>query len=318
MSNKSTRLITLIMLLQRKPNQKASALAKELGISVRSLHRYFNQLEEMGIPVYAERGPHGGFSLVRGYKMPPLVFTPEEAVAVYLGTNLVETIWGNLYAEDAQGALAKLDNVLPDEQLNEIEWAQRSLVTTATNQINHEEVAERLEKLRRAIREHRTVTCIYHTAGEASSETRTIHPYTLLHRWGWWYVVAYCTLREDMRAFRIDRMHKLTLNDSTFNKADDFDIQAYLENEFNNQPLYTIRLRFAPQLESIAHEYRAMWQSREKDSDGKTIVSYQAPDLTWPTRQIISFGPGVEVLEPVQLRQNIAEWALRIYENYNK
>ena len=85
------------MLLQRRPRQKAAELAVELGVSPRTIHRYVVMLDEMGIPVYAERGPHGGFSLARGYEMPPLVFTPEEAVAVHLGTSLVEGMWGRLY-----------------------------------------------------------------------------------------------------------------------------------------------------------------------------------------------------------------------------
>ena len=135
MSQPASRLITLIMLLQRQPNQKGADLANKLGVSVRTLHRYFAALDEMGIPVYTERGPHGGFSLVRGYRMPPLVFSPEEATAVYLGTSLVEGIWGNLYHEAAQGALAKLDNVLPDEQRAEAAWARRSLVTTGLQRI---------------------------------------------------------------------------------------------------------------------------------------------------------------------------------------
>src|SRR5512135_3678638 len=112
------------MLLQRQPNKKASHLAQKLGVSVRSLHRYVGMLDEMGIPVYSERGPYGGFSLVRGYRMPPLVFTPEEAVAVYLGTSLVREMWGRLYEDAAEGAMAKLDNVLPDEQRHEIAWAR--------------------------------------------------------------------------------------------------------------------------------------------------------------------------------------------------
>jgi predicted DNA-binding transcriptional regulator YafY len=64
MSNTATRLITLLMLLQRQPNQKAGKLADELGVSIRSIHRYINMLDDMGIPVYSERGPYGGFSLV--------------------------------------------------------------------------------------------------------------------------------------------------------------------------------------------------------------------------------------------------------------
>jgi predicted DNA-binding transcriptional regulator YafY len=84
------------MLLQRRPNQKAEELARALGVSVRTLHRYMTMLDEMSIPIYSERGPHGGFSLVRGYKLAPLVFTPEQAVAVYLGTSLVGEMWGRL------------------------------------------------------------------------------------------------------------------------------------------------------------------------------------------------------------------------------
>ncbi len=103
MSNTATRLITLIMLLQRQPNQKAADLAAELGVSVRTLHRYFSMLDEMGIPVYSERGPYGGFSLVKGYRMPPLVFSHEEAVAVYLGASLVEEMWGQLYRRRRTG-----------------------------------------------------------------------------------------------------------------------------------------------------------------------------------------------------------------------
>src|SRR5512136_605885 len=106
MANTATRLITLIMLLQRQPSQKAGELAKKLGVSVRSLHRYIDMLDEMGIPVYSERGPGGGFSLVRGYKMPPLIFTPEEAVTVCLGAELTREMWGQLYEEAAQGAVA--------------------------------------------------------------------------------------------------------------------------------------------------------------------------------------------------------------------
>ena len=108
MPNTATRLITLIMLLQRQPNQTAAQLAQALQVSVRTVQRYIAMLDEMGIPVYAERGPYGGYALVRGYKMPPLIFTPEEAVAVCLGTSFFEEVWGRLYQEAARGALARL------------------------------------------------------------------------------------------------------------------------------------------------------------------------------------------------------------------
>ena len=120
MTKPASRLIMLITLLQNRTNQKAADLAAELNVSVRTLHRYLAMLDEMGIPIYAERGPFGGFSLVRGYKMPPLVFTPEEAAAVSLGTGLVEDLWGDLYLQPAHAALAKLENLLPEQQRDEV------------------------------------------------------------------------------------------------------------------------------------------------------------------------------------------------------
>src|SRR5512135_1364107 len=180
MTNTATRLITLIMLLQREPNQKATDLAHELGISVRSLHRYMSMLDELGIPVYSERGPHGGFSLVRGYKIPPLVFTPEEAVAVYLGTSLVDEVWGRLYRESARGALAKLDNVLPNEQRHEIAWARRTLIATGMHRGDQVALAPTLEKLRQAAREHQRVRLIHRGYGRAEATERTFEPYALV------------------------------------------------------------------------------------------------------------------------------------------
>jgi predicted DNA-binding transcriptional regulator YafY len=170
------------MLLQRQPNRKATNLAAELNVSIRTLHRYIARLDEMGIPVYSERGPHGGFSLVRGYKIPPLVFTPEEAVAVYLGTSLVEEMWGKLYRDAAHGALAKLDNVLPDEQRHEAGWARRTLVATGMHRSDQEPLVPLLEKLRRAARERRRVTVVYRGLSQPKALRRNFDPYALVHR----------------------------------------------------------------------------------------------------------------------------------------
>ena len=84
MGNVATRLISIIFILQSKPSVKAAELAEELGVSERTIHRYMGMLDELGIPIYSERGPYGGFSLVRGYKLPPLIFTAEEATVLYL------------------------------------------------------------------------------------------------------------------------------------------------------------------------------------------------------------------------------------------
>ncbi len=309
MTNTATRLITLIMMLQHQPNQKAAELAGKLGVSVRTLHRYVGMLDEMGIPVYSERGPYGGFSLVRGYRLPPLVFTPEEAVAVYLGASLVEAMWGRLYREAAQGALAKLDNLLPDEQRQEVAWAQRSLAVTGLHRADLEELAPFLDKLRRAVRERRRVHMRYRSGGKAGVSERRLDPFALVHRWGWWYAIGFCHLRQALRSFRVDRIQELALTNQTFDSPPDFSLQEYLAGEFQAQPKQQARLHFFPQWAHIAQDNLSFWEAVDMQADGAIIVTFSTPDLEWAASIALAYGPIVEVLEPPALRKMVKEWA---------
>jgi len=310
MTTPATRLITLIMLLQRQPNQKAAQLAEKLGVSVRTLHRYFGMLDEMGIPIYSERGPYGGFSLVRGYKMPPLVFTPKEAVAVYLGTSLVGQMWGQLYQEPAQGAIAKLDNVLPDEQRNEIAWARRSLVATGMHRADPIVLSPILEDIRQGARQQRQIKMKYQSSTNPEMTTRQVDPYALVHRIGWWYLVGFCNLRQALRTFRVDRIQELELLPQTFHMPNDFDINAYLEAEFIEQPVVQARLRFVPEAVHIATANLASCEILQEYPDGSVEVMAAAPDIYWLASMVLSFTTWVTVLDPPELRKLVRDWAL--------
>ncbi len=316
MTTPATRLITLIMLLQRQPNQKAADLAKKLGISVRTLHRYFGMLEEMGIPIYTERGPHGGFSLVRGYKLPPLIFNPEEAVAIYLGTSLVGQIWGQLYETAAHGAMSKLDNVLPDEQRQEIAWAQRSLVATGMHRADPSALAPFLEKLRRGARQHRQLKMTYQSSTSPKGIDRQVDPYALVHRNGWWYLVGFCHMREALRTFRVDRILQLELLAEAFQMPEEFNIREYLEAEFQDQPMVRAKLRFVSDAAHIVKSNLSNWESFHERPDGSMDVVVAAPDLYWLASMVLGFAQWVTVLEPPELRTLVKEWALETANLY--
>jgi len=308
MSNTATRLITLIFLLQNQPNQKASELAEKLGVSLRTVHRYFEMLDEMGIPVYSERGPYGGFSLVRGYKMPPLVFTLEEAVAVVLGTGIVEELWGELYRQAARGALAKLENLLPDEQVREVAWARGSLVATGMHRADLKAQTPALEKLRRAIREHRCVNMNYQCSQVPHPPQRGLDPYALVHRWGWWYAIGFCHVRQEIRTFRVDRISEVTLLDTSFTTSPDFNLQSYLKNEPRTQTHITARLRFEPRSANIVAGNHSYWETVDPKPDGSVEVTFPAPTLEWAASTTLAYGPAVEALEPPELRLMVADW----------
>ncbi|MDL1910245.1 YafY family transcriptional regulator [Chloroflexi bacterium CFX6] len=321
MTNTATRLITLIFLLQNQPNQKASELAEKLGVSLRTVHRYFEMLGEMGIPVYSERGPYGGFSLVRGYKMPPLVFTLEEAVAVVLGTGIVEEMWGELYREAARGALAKIETLLPDEQRREVAWARGSLVATGMNRADLKALTPALEKLRRAVREHRSVNMLYQSNQVPHPSGRGLDPYALVHRWGWWYVIGFCHVHREVRTFRVDRISEVALLDTTFASSPDFDLRAHLQNESQAQTLIAARLRFEAEFAHIVAGNHSYWEAVETKPDGAVVVTFLSPTLEWAASTALAYGPAVEVLEPPELRIMVAEWlaaTARKYERQNQ
>lgn len=308
MTNTATRLITLIFLLQNQPNQKASELAEKLGVSLRTVHRYFEMLDEMGIPVYSERGPYGGFSLVRGYKMPPLVFTLEEAVAVVLGTGLVQELWGDLYRESAHGALAKLENLLPEEQAREVAWARGSLSATGMHRADLKLQTPTLEKLRRATREHRSVTMLYQTSQVPHPAERGLDPYALVHRWGWWYVIGFCHVHQEIRTFRVDRIFEVSLMDTAFTKPADFDLHEYLKNELQSQPQIVARLKFDAAFAHIVAGNHSYWRTVEPQPDGSVEVTFFSPTLEWAASSALMYGPAVEVVEPPELRSMVTEW----------
>jgi predicted DNA-binding transcriptional regulator YafY len=316
MANPATRLITLIMLLQRQPNQTAGQLAQALGVSVRTVQRYITMLDEMGIPVYAERGPYGGYALVRGYKMPPLVFTPEEAVAVSLGTSFLEEVWGRLYQEAARGALAKLENVLPDEQRREIAWARRALRAVGMNWADPNLSMRYLEQLRDAIHEQRRVRMMYRGRNQLQPLQRDVDPYTLVHSWGWRYCIGYCHLRQAIRSFRLDRMLDLALLEQTFEEPADFDLQAYLATDPLFQLKVRARLHFGPESALVALDNRAYWDSFEEQPDGSVVVTFATPDLEGAASVILRYGFPAVILEPEELRDLVRERAMAVAAYY--
>ncbi len=316
MPKTAARLITLIMLLQREPRQKSAELAGKLGISVRSLHRYLGMLDEMGIPVYSERGPHGGFSLSRGYKMPPLIFTPEEATAICLGAGLVGELWGQLYVEAAQGALAKIENVLPDEQRGEVAWARRSLVTAQLQKPGLLPFAPLLETLRSAIRQQKRVRMLYQGNLQAEPLKREMDPYLLAYRQGWWYVVGFCHLREAVRSFRVDRIHVLEPLETSYQIPADFNAQQFLAFEIQSETQFRVRLHLGIQVAHLALSTPAAWEELLPQADGSVIVGTSLPDLYWAASLALSYGPAATVLEPEELRQMVGDWARQIAENY--
>jgi predicted DNA-binding transcriptional regulator YafY len=317
MGNVATRLISIIFTLQSKPSVKAAELAEELGVSERTIHRYMGMLDELGIPIYSERGPYGGFSLVKGYKLPPLIFTAEEATVLYLGANLIKEVWGKSYRDAACSATAKLDNVLPDELLQEVSRAQEALVVTGLHRFDYSPWEHFLHDLRRCIEDRRRVRLVYHALSRQETTEREVDPYALVHQWGVWYLIGHCHLRGEMRTFRVDRTQALTPLEVTFVRPADFSVTEYMARSFQPlEPVYEIEVRFDPSVVPFVREEHADWQHLTENPDGSVSVTFMSSELDWPTSFVLHYGKAATVIRPPELADKVKATARAIVARY--
>jgi predicted DNA-binding transcriptional regulator YafY len=317
MANVATRLISIVLMLQSRGTLKASELAEELGVSERTIHRYMGMLDEMGIPIYSERGPYGGFSLVRGYKLPPLVFTPEEATVLYLGCELVKDIWGVSYRDAAVAATAKLDNVLPDALHQEVEQARRGLLVTGWLRRDYGPWAPILDDLRRCVARRRRVHLVY-TSFRQEVTRRTVDPYALALQWGNWYLAGHCHLRDELRTFRVDRIREVDCTDEPFEVPRNFSARDYLQRMADERPAayYRVAVRFDPDVAHVVRERREEWQDLIDHDDGSVTLAFDAADLAWPCRWVLTYQDKATVLGPPELAARVRDAAEAIAARY--
>jgi predicted DNA-binding transcriptional regulator YafY len=317
MANVATRLISIILMLQSRGTLKASELAEELEVSERTIHRYMGMLDEMGIPIYSERGPYGGFSLVRGYKLPPLVFTPEEATVLYLGAELVKDIWGQSYHDAAVAATAKLDNVLAEAMLQEVRQAQSGLIVTGWLRRDYGPWAPILDDLRRCVAQKRQVRLTYRSFRQQTTE-RIVDPYALALQWGNWYLAGHCHLRGDLRTFRVDRVQGVEPTGQVFEMPPDFDAREYLLRMAEERPAtyYRVAVRFDPDVAHIVRERHEEWQELTDHEDGSVTLAFEASDLAWPCRWVLTYQDKATVVGPPELAARVRDAAQAIAARY--
>ena len=316
MANVATRLLSMLFLFQSRRHWTVRELAEELKVSQRTVHRYIDMLEELGIPLYSERGPYGGFSLLRSYKLPPLIFTPEEASVLYMGARLVTDFWGKTFQDAATGVTAKLDNVLPDDLREEARRAQQSLIVLAGTSRDYTPYHDLMATLRDCMAHDRSVLIRYHSFSRIESD-RKVDPYALSYRWGNWYLIGYCHLRRELRTFRIDRINDHQVLDEAFTRPKDFDPKAYLEDSMQWDNQIQVVVRMAPEVAERMNERAGDWMQVENNPDGSVTVRFEVDNLNWATGWVLSWGRLAKALEPPDLIRRVVEAAgdvVRLYD----
>lgn len=232
MSRPTIRVLTLLELLQSHGRMSGTELAARLGVDKRTVRRYINALEDLGIPVTTEQGCGGGYMLVAGFKLPPMMFTNEETLALSLGL-LAAKSFG---LADTQAAIssiqAKLERVMPGKLKNRA----RAIADTINIVLPESPLANpplKLEPLLDAIEQQRSVTICY-VSYQQQPIVRQVDPYGLLFRNGHWYMSGYCHLRQQLRTFRLDRLQHIDVLERGFNRPDNFNSATHFQQSLND------------------------------------------------------------------------------------
>ncbi|MDP2140140.1 MAG: YafY family protein [Gammaproteobacteria bacterium] len=248
MSNPTTRVLTVLELLQTHGRISGTELARRLNVDVRTVRRYIGALEELGIPVTAEQGRYGGYYLVAGFKLPPMMFTNEETLAIALGLLAAHSLGLAEAAPAIESVQAKLERVMPGRLRQQIRALGETTVLDlpGANPVGNMQI---LAELSTAAREQQRVVIRYQApenpgqftdtpnhsiAVEARAHNkntptqREFDPYGLVFRYGNWYAAGYCHLRKSLRTFRLDRILSLRSLDTHFQRPADFNAADHL------------------------------------------------------------------------------------------
>ncbi|MEP7284704.1 MAG: YafY family protein [Chloroflexota bacterium] len=311
MYHPTTRLLTVLDLLQTHGQLSGSELAARLEVDSRTVRRYIVMLQDMGIPIEAELGRQGGYMLRPGFKLPPMMFTNEEVLALILGLLVVQHLGLTAASCSVNGAMAKLQRVLPEPLRDQVEAMQTALVFNmpAPEQRIHGSV---LVALGRAIHGKYQVTFDYQK--DSNVTQRIVDPYGLVCHDGGWYLVGYCHLRSTIRIFRLDRVTRVYVRQDTFIPPVDFNSLTYLFESFANIPdRWNIEVILKTTLEKAAGAIPSGLGSLIEQPQGvlfKTAVG----DIDWMARFLVNLGFPVCVCQPPELRTAFERLALEILQ----
>lgn len=311
MYHPTTRVLTLLELLQSHREISGPEIAARLEVDVRTVRRYVVMLQDLGIPVEAERGRYGTYRLMPGFKLPPLMLTDDEALAVTLGLIVTREMGIGFSAPPVEGALAKIQRVMP-ETLRDRLHAVEDALTLSIPAPDVRPSSEVVVAMSTAVQEQRRIWMRYRAYKQDESE-RELDPYGLVFREGFWYTAGFCHLRSDLRTFRLDRVVEVRIMDQTFERPADFNALDAVERSIAQTPgTWWIDVTLHTTLQE-ARRYIPRDQANLEEAEGGVLLRFWAQDIDWCAWFLLRCPFPFTIHEPDELRsalRRVAERAL--------
>lgn len=307
------RLLQLLSLLQTPREWPGSELAERLGVSGRTVRRDIDRLRELGYPVQASRGADGGYRLVAGKAMPPLVLDDEEAVAIAVGLRAGAGHAVEGVDEASVRALAKLEQVLPARLRHRV-----STLQAATTQLTHGDGAsiapETLTVMASTVAGRERLRFAYRDK-EGGESRRLAEPYRLVSTGRRWYLVAYDLGREDWRTFRVDRVREPFATGVRFapRKLPAGSAAEYLRRSIGRQQeSYEFEVWFAGAAEVVASRVPDWIGVPETEGTGCVLRGSSGDPVEWLAVRLAMVGCEFTVRGPAELVDSARELGGRL------
>jgi predicted DNA-binding transcriptional regulator YafY len=289
-----SKLLEFLEILQNRPFVTGADAARELDVNVRTVRRYVKAVQDLGFPVEGERGPAGGYRLRPGYKLPPLMFTEDEAAAVVLGLMSAR----RLGVPTSDEALAKINRVLPTRLRARTESLEQVAFTSPAGTAP---AGETVLTLADAARRGRRVTARY-TSHSGAETQREISPYGVVVHGGRWYLAAYDHGRDEMRTFRVDRMQRVEACGEGRPMDEGFDAADHVTRSFAQVP-------WTHEVEVQLERPVQLPLAQVSDSGRLTM---RVESLDYMARVLASLDTDFTVIKPPELNTSLNRLAARL------
>ncbi|WP_339233963.1 YafY family protein [Oceanobacillus sp. FSL W7-1281] len=309
---KLERLLSIIILLINHRMLQAKDLAKRFEVSVRTIYRDIEAINAAGIPIVTYQGVHGGIGLAEGYRLDRNLLTNDELATIVTALRSISTSYEKV---QHQQLMEKMNSVIHPVDAEAFQSKTSRVLIDYSPWDNNTHLQEKLKRIEQAID-----TCLFivftYSDAQGRVTQRTAEPHTLILKGRQWYVQAYCTDREQFRLFKLRRIKSLSVDPKLSFTRRPLPEQKQIKGKqsslsHNNE----VVLRFQKEARHLAEDWFDAEELIPTENEA-WLVKKAYPEDEWLYSFILSFGPHVEVLEPVHLRDIIAERAAQITKIY--
>jgi len=297
--NRFDRITAILIQLQSRKIVKAQDLAERFEISLRTVYRDMNTLAEAGVPIIGEAGV--GYSIMDGYRLPPVMFTREEARTFITAEKLMDKFTDLSTKSHYQSAMFKIKSVLKSTDKNLLEDMEQHIEVRQNYKPFNPILTNTLEILLKSISEKKVIRLHYSAFNSDEDTDRCVEPIGVFHEHNYWYVVAFCQLRNSYRNFRTDRITNIDLTEKVFSKQH-ASLKEHMEGlpKLENLELVIIRVKrhIMPYLQTQKHFYGFV---SEKKYGDEFEITFLVGSLTGFSRWYLMFAEFARIIQPETL-----------------